>query len=584
MKHTIHASVRWVREYFRNASLRHKILVFVMAGILLVGAISIWSIQQLNKTSLELLHSTTASALSYASSSIADTLDSAVALTGTIATNTQLQRHLSTLQETSLSSAYRNLYSVFQLSWDNVSQPVFPAMMLYFSGYEMSASRHNGTTSLPDAVWDELEKAAVDAAGGPAFVTKYSDEYGIFLVRSIRRIENLKLDHLGTLVLQIDPSVLLQNDPRYVSSFNNSAQVLFDEQVIFETSTFSRPLQADIFDSGKDYFLTDNGKFFVTKSSIPGYDWQYGIVLDYSEMTSTLSGARLLSLVAICLCILLVVLLLNRAINSLLYHFDVLMKKMASFDGETYNCCDLPVYDYSKRKDELGLLHQRFDAMVLRIQQLIHDNYLKELLYTEARLKTLEAQLDPHFLYNTLELINWQAKVSHVPQISQIAESLGGMLRVVLDKRTHSIPLSREISLVKNYLVIQQYRFEDRLQYDFAVDETLLDISIPKLIIQPLVENAVRYGLERTAGQCRIGIQVFLQEEKLHIIVKNTNSAFEDDILEKLKANAVSPSGFGIGILNIYQRLQLQYQEDSCMRFGNDDGCATVEITIPCKE
>lgn len=584
MNNKISAAKAWMHKRFRNTPLRKKILLLVMVGIIILGLVNIWGLNALNNTSIELLHQTTASALSYSASDIADALDSAATLTGLIATNSELQNCIATFAKNGTPSLYQQLYSIFQVSWENAKQPIYSRMALYFSGYELEATRSGRIQELPQAIKEELDEIAKSTKGRPVFVTKYSSEYGIFLLRSIRQIAKLDLSHLGTLVLQIDPDLLLQKNLSYVDTFNNSAQVLFDDQIFFTKSTFDELIPASLFESKETYFLAGDGKFFVTKSEIPGYDWQYGIVLDYSEMTNALTNTRLLSFVTTCISGFLVLFVLNLVINSLLHHFDVLMKKMASFDGEKYDSNTLPPYDYSNRKDELGLLHQKFDAMVLRIQQLIHDNYLKELLYTEAQLKTLETQLDPHFLYNTLELINWQAKAAHVPEISRIAESLGGMLRVVLDKRTHTIPLSREITLVKNYLTIQQCRFEDRLCYEFDVDEALLEICIPKLTIQPLVENAIRYGLERTSGQCTIRTQVFLQGGKLHIIVRNTNSAFDDDLLERLKSNDIATAGFGIGILNIYQRLQLHYQEKSSMQLENIDGCASVHISIPYEE
>lgn len=542
------------------------------------------SLNALNRTSLEMLHQTTASDLSYTAQDIADTLDGAVTITGLIATNMDLQQCLADYSQNGTASAYNRLYNRFHLSWQNTRQPTYTRMALLLPGMVLEATWHGRNDPLPGDILETLEVAAVNAQGGPALVTGYSNEYGIFLVRSVRKIADLELNHMGTLVLQIDPVLLLRKSRGYVDSFDNSAQLLYDGQVFFSMSTLDKPVPDTIFHREEQYFLSPDHNLFITTSPVPGHNWQYGIALDYSEMTNTLTGTRIVSLLVTCLCCFLVFFLLNLMLRSILHHLDILMLKMSGFDGEHSTAAELPPYDYSQRKDELGLLHQKFDAMVLRIQQLIQENYLKELLYTEAQLKSLEIQLDPHFLYNTLELVNWEAKAAHVPEISRIVESLGGMLRVVLDKRTHRIPLPQEIALVRDYLTIQQYRFEERLDFSLSVPEELLDVRIPKLTIQPLVENAIRYGLERTAGQCVIRVEVSVREEKLYILVTNTNSAFDDNLLEKLQRNEITVSGFGIGIMNIYERLHLHYHEAADLRLSNTENGAAVQITIPVKE
>ena len=131
-------------------------------------------------------------------------------------------------------------------------------------------------------------------------------------------------------------------------------------------------------------------------------------------------------------------------------------------------------YDYKMRHDEIGELHQRFDQMANQVRDLIEKNYVSEILNKEAELKSLENQINPHFLYNTLESINWRAKAVGADEISIMVESLGALLRNTLSRKDHMIStIKTEIDIVKDYMSIIQFRFEEMLQYSIVYMQRL---------------------------------------------------------------------------------------------------------------
>ena len=136
-------------------------------------------------------------------------------------------------------------------------------------------------------------------------------------------------------------------------------------------------------------------------------------------------------------------------------------------------------YDYSKRNDELGTVHRQFDKMADQIRTLINDNYVKQLLLKEAQFKQLEQQINPHFLYNTLETINWYSESSGELKIAQLVRALGNTLRSTLE-RSDIVTIKSELELVNNYMIIQKIRYENRLEYFVDADENLLNCCIPK--------------------------------------------------------------------------------------------------------
>ena len=162
----------------------------------------------------------------------------------------------------------------------------------------------------------------------------------------------------------------------------------------------------------------------------------------------------------------------------------------------------------------------------------------------KSELDALQSQINPHFLYNTLETINWRAKAMGNEVISQMVESLGNLLRVSLSSQKTLVTLAYELELVDSYITIQKIRFEERLEFKVITDEKAKEGMIPPLTIQPLVENAIHYGMEEMTEVCHIYLQAEVKEGVLTIQVRNEGSNFEEELLEKLKNKSRNPHGF----------------------------------------
>ena len=221
--------------------------------------------------------------------------------------------------------------------------------------------------------------------------------------------------------------------------------------------------------------------------------------------------------------------------------------------------------------------------MVDEVNQLIKTNYLNEILIKEAQFKALENQMNPHFLYNTLESINWRAKLMGARDISSMAESLGALLRFTLDQANKEVSLKRELESVQYYMTIQKYRYEERLDYQILVSEELMNCLVLKLTLQPLVENAIRYGLEENTECClvRILAEADRTNRVLYVYIKNNGSSFEENLIEKLETHEVEPHGFGIGLLNIRNRMQLTFGEAYGLELYNEEDLAVVRLIFP---
>ena len=234
---------------------------------------------------------------------------------------------------------------------------------------------------------------------------------------------------------------------------------------------------------------------------------------------------------------------------------------------------------------EISDLADSYNDMVRHIDRLIRQNYLSEINEKTSRLAALEAQLNPHFLYNTLQAIATEALVNDQPQIYDMITSLASNLRYSI-KGGDLVSLQSEITYVKNYVLLQKTRLEDRLQVSFDVDKSLLQAMIPKISIQILVENAILHGMGTETDSITIAIQVLRHDKYLCVIVSDNGCGIPADQLQQMKAsfqNFLHPDSAGkIGLANLNSRLHLLYEEDATLEIQSIESEGTrITMHIP---
>ncbi|HEX2924894.1 MAG TPA: histidine kinase, partial [Ruminiclostridium sp.] len=227
--------------------------------------------------------------------------------------------------------------------------------------------------------------------------------------------------------------------------------------------------------------------------------------------------------------------------------------------------------------------------MIDRIDELINELYKAKIVHQQTQIKALKAQINPHFLYNTLETISSIAKIRKVKEISSIAQGLSSMFRYSIKTGSDVVRLSSEIGNVKNYLSILKIRFEDKLDYEFSIPEELNHYKIYKLILQPIVENAVHHGIELKKEGGLIKVDAALINNRLHITISDNGVGIEEAALTKIRWKLSLKDSFmdeklseGIGMSNVNARLALYYKENFQFKIDSIYGEGTVvEIIIP---
>lgn len=231
--------------------------------------------------------------------------------------------------------------------------------------------------------------------------------------------------------------------------------------------------------------------------------------------------------------------------------------------------------------DEIGELTESFDHLVKKIKVLMDEQYAYGYEIKNLELKVLQSLINPHFLYNTLDLIYWQAIDNDVPVISDTVDALGQFYRLSLNRGNDMIKLQDELDHVKAYVKIQNMRFENKIKLMIHVDEKLYTYPVIKIILQPLVENAILHGIrERESASGTIYIKAREKENNLLITVADDGVGMSEDTLHNLLLKSNQHSGYGVW--NINERITLCYGKEYGLSFTSQPNKGTcVFITLP---
>ena len=222
---------------------------------------------------------------------------------------------------------------------------------------------------------------------------------------------------------------------------------------------------------------------------------------------------------------------------------------------------DLSVRFDSKYNDEIGRLGNSFNHMIKEISNLIDMVYAEQRRKREAELKTLQAQIKPHFLYNTLYTIQWMAQEHGAKDVVAILGALANLFRIGLSKGKEMISVHEELEHVRSYLAIQKARYEDKLTYEVNFDEKILNYNVLKVILQPLVENAIYHGINARRGVGKITITAKEEEGKLYFSVEDNGIGITTEKLKEIRqlldSNYGEAGKTGFGIFNVNERIRL---------------------------
>ena len=254
-----------------------------------------------------------------------------------------------------------------------------------------------------------------------------------------------------------------------------------------------------------------------------------------------------------------------------------LVKAMGDFEGDSSEF----VYQPVRGTKEISALSDSFEHMAVRIQKLMEKVRQEEITLRKTELKALQAQINPHFLYNTLDAIAWMCEAGRNEDAVEMVNALARLFRISISRGHELIPIEKELQHAQSYLHIQNFRYKNQFQYTFDVDETCLQYYCNKITLQPIIENAIYHGMDRMVDEGMIRIGIHQMDDKIIFTVEDNGVGMtEEQCMEVLQKEPGDRAG--IGIKNVNDRIKIYFGEEYGLAIESElDEGTRVTITMP---
>lgn len=514
-------------------------------------------------------------------------MDSIEALIFDIQKEPEVQNYLTQIQGVSHDSYsgyiaaqdLRNVIYKYILYDDNIESVVIVSE----SGKAELISKTLKDYSLDNSVKNKI----YDAGGSAVWLGVNPSERYISVAAQINSLKTMKT--LGYLVVQIseskfsevfqdlsfvkDGAIFIVNQDNMIVSANSRNLLSTKLDTVY--SDVMNPKSRQKF----EIISLDKKEKYVTYSTLSNGTWNLMAVIPVISYKGTILELKQY------FAVIFIIAVIAAVIMGILYTtlFSKPIKKLLQAMQEFGNG-DFDIICNVTSSDEIGLLSQSFNMMVYNINDLIDKVYAETMLKQEAELKSLRMQINPHFLYNTLDTINWLSREKGIPEVGKIAKSLGDMMYHTINGSDFT-SIEDEVKNINNYLMIQRTRYGDRIQFEVMIDQSLYEYKIPKLILQPLIENAIVHGVENKEEGGQIVVQGEVKKQMLHLaVIDNGIGMSLEKIKELLSGDSEEPEETqeSIGVRNVNQRLKLYYGEQRGLMIQSIIGAGTeVRLLIP---
>lgn len=419
----------------------------------------------------------------------------------------------------------------------------------------------------------ELQEEII-AADGVLYCYEAGAEHRLVFARTLRDFENVLKDNrvIGTVMIFINPQYL-ENMLKGTLHTPNGISVFTNNDGVITYSTQKEILKKDFQQMSEERFQK---KYQIFSKHIPVINQDFitlvlndDISLSVEDYIKTLA----LAIVFIALLNLILILGLSRTLTKPMDDFVQQIGKIGVKNLETE-------YIHAEGYLEIENITEKFNLMLRRIENLVKENYAIGISEKNARIEALQSQINPHFIFNTLDTINWKVMFLDVPEVSNMISYLGDMLRYTTYQYGKYVAIGQEIDLIEKYLYIQEIRYSHSFKTYIQVDQKDREVVIPCLLIQPLIENAVVHGLKNKKKGVLV-LRITTVEEMIKIMVFDNGEGMEECKINEILSGKGEQS---VGLSNVNQRLKLIYSERSRLSIQSRCGGYTkIEFSIPRK-
>lgn len=330
-----------------------------------------------------------------------------------------------------------------------------------------------------------------------------------------------------------------------------------------------------------------NKSTVIVKRKLSHDDLTLVAAINYDALYDEFGTSRTLFIIIASICAVIFIVISIVLSNYLTKPIAYLSTYMSKYKSHNF----IKRVKYLNRTDEIGILFNEYNSMIDELDTYIKREYQNKLITLDSQMKSLEAQINSHFLYNTLESINSIAEIEGVESISIMSMALGNMFRYSIKTKSELVQIADELKHVKDYISIQQIRFSNRFHVDIDIPEDMLELKVLKLILQPIVENALYHGLNYCSSGNLIKIFARLDGNILYISISDNGCGMSEAVLTKLNKNLLEPAQFtelgqrnkqSIGLKNIHSRIELYYGKNYGLLIDSrENHGTTVTIRLP---
>lgn len=381
-------------------------------------------------------------------------------------------------------------------------------------------------------------------------------------------------EFLGVLLVDCSPSVF---DLSKVNTLPDTAMLAIE-------NTSTHCILYSNADNIKNLSSLKNMK--VMKKNLNIKELTLTAAINYEQIYNEFGFTRILILIIAGVCALIFIVISALLSFSLTKPIIHLSKKMATRGGVLSLSGK-----YLERKDEIGTLYNEYNSMVKEINNFIKNEYQNKLIILDSQMKSLEAQINSHFLFNTLESINSIAEIEGNQSIAVMSLALGNMFRYSIKTKSELVTITDEINHVKDYISIQTIRFDGKINLILNIKEEYSNLKILKLILQPLVENALYHGLKNCTYGKTIKISAFLNDSCIYLSVEDDGVGMTEEKLSQIREKLEKEPHFtelghrnnqSIGLKNIHSRIELYYGKGYGLSIESSEGKGTkINIKLP---
>ncbi|WP_379155704.1 sensor histidine kinase [Paenibacillus sp. sgz5001063] len=367
-----------------------------------------------------------------------------------------------------------------------------------------------------------------------------------------------------------------QNHPIYVPPVSDTDLAIIQEATIPDSA---------LKENGSFVLHTTGPPRFIVHTSSRSTGWVIIGMAPLQEIVAEANRIRQLIIVSVVLSIVFAITLHYLLTKRLIRPIQLLQHKMRLTASGYLEAKVKP-----EGNDEIADLGESFNIMVGQIKELLEQSIREQQQLQKAELRTLQAQINPHFLYNTLDSIVWMAEAGKNDGVIRIVKALSDFFRLSLNKGRDWVLIRSELAHAQSYLIIQQMRYRDILEYRIEVAEELQEYPILNMTIQPLVENALYHGIKNKRGQGQIIISGYADNQSVVLTVSDNGIGISPDRLavlreqieQPIQSEDAYPAQNGFGLQNVHQRLQLYFGEEYGIKLESTEGIGTqIRVRIP---